>query len=138
MYTQVGGKCISKRNGNLGQNAESENAMSRGTLRLEWQYTLGLIIRNYRLLNLDIRHMCAFNQTARIGHNLCFLFPVSIHKLYSPLNSRPPIAHVDICHYKLGDVIPSFGNNDQRLVSSLIVIIVREMMTQKWSSFVTA
>lgn len=50
--------------GNSGQNAESESAMSRGTLGLEWQYTLGLITRNYRLLNLDIRHMCAFNQSS--------------------------------------------------------------------------
>lgn len=45
----------------LGQNVGS--AMSRGVLGSEWQYTLGLITRNYRLLNLDIRHMCAFNQS---------------------------------------------------------------------------
>lgn len=53
-----------RKTGNSGQNAESENAMSRGTLELEWQYTLGLITWNYRLLNLDIRHMCAFNQSS--------------------------------------------------------------------------
>lgn len=53
--------------------------MSRGALGSEWQYAPGLITRNYRLLSLDIRHMCAYNQSSKprvwalsIGFNSVF------------------------------------------------------------------
>lgn len=65
------GKCASARDVEFRSKLRiaSEYAMSRGTLRSEWQYTLGLITRNYRLLNLDIRHMCAFNQSSGTGES---------------------------------------------------------------------
>lgn len=60
-YERVAGKCASKRSEeNLGRNDRfvGKGAMSRGALRSEWQYALGLITRNYWHLSLDIRHTC--------------------------------------------------------------------------------
>jgi len=108
---------------NLGRNWESHpSALCQGEpLRSEWQYTLGLITRNYRLLNLDIRHMCAFNQssgTERVGHNLRFL-PVSIPKLYHRRNPgttyylyEPHIRHCSfryvmlLCKQRSSEIFP--------------------------------
>lgn len=105
--SRIQGKCASERDVEFRSKLRiaTECAMSRRTLRSEWQYTLGLITRNYRLLNLDIRHMCAFNQssgTRELG-TICafyqFQFPscIALGTLGTTYYSYEP--HIRYCSF---------------------------------------